>query len=138
MTPVNVPASFNKNGQQGVGGASNGQPGGGQGSQAGPVSSAPAVSVPPGHVDPSQNGSLGMDGFGAMVCRHYANPYQKEAHMTTQDGFPGMELTNPALSGDVLNDFDFDSFLHDNDGDNQPFDFNQAFTGMEGNEIGAD
>lgn len=49
-----------------------------------------------------------------------------------------MELTNPALSGDVLNDFDFDSFLHDNDGDNQPFDFNGAFSGMEGGEIGAE
>lgn len=41
-------------------------------------------------------------------------------------------------TGDVLNVFDFDSFLHDDDGDNQPFDFNGAFTGMEGNGIGAE
>ena len=52
--------------------------------------------------------------------------------------FPGIELANPLHSGDVLNDFDFDSFLHDGDGTNEPFDFNGAFPGMEGGEIGAD
>lgn len=52
--------------------------------------------------------------------------------------FPGIELANPLHSGDVLNDFDFDSFLHDGDGTNEPFDFNNTFPGMEGGEIGAD
>jgi hypothetical protein len=37
----------------------------------------------------------------------------------------------------VLNDFDFDSFLHDGSGDDPgAFDFGGPF--MEGNEIGAD
>jgi hypothetical protein len=49
-----------------------------------------------------------------------------------------MNMENPLQTGDVLNDFDFDSFLHDGEGDNQPFDFNGAFTNMEGNEIGAE
>lgn len=48
-----------------------------------------------------------------------------------------MELANPMQSSDVLNDFDFDSFLHDGNGDDQPFDFNNTFT-MDGGEIGAD
>ncbi|KAI1118520.1 hypothetical protein F5Y14DRAFT_217134 [Nemania sp. NC0429] len=41
---------------------------------------------------------------------------------------------------DVLQDFDFDSFLHDNDGENGPFDFNPASFGMETapSEIGAE
>lgn len=49
-----------------------------------------------------------------------------------------MELANPLQSGDVLNDFDFDSFLHDGDGNDQPFDFNNTFASMDGGEIGAD
>lgn len=49
-----------------------------------------------------------------------------------------MELANPLQSGDVLNDFDFDSFLHDGDGSAEPFDFNGTFPGMEGGEIGAE
>ena len=48
-----------------------------------------------------------------------------------------MELTNPITSNDVLNDFDFDSFLHDGDAATESFDFN-TFGGMEGGEIGAD
>lgn len=41
-------------------------------------------------------------------------------------------------TGDVLNDFDFDSFLHE-DGTNEPFDFNGTFSGMEGGDpIGAE
>lgn len=47
-----------------------------------------------------------------------------------------MDFANPLTSGDVLNDFDFDSFLHDNDGDGGTFDF--ATTGgfdLNGTEI---
>jgi hypothetical protein len=47
-----------------------------------------------------------------------------------------MELANPLNSGDVLNDFDFDSFLHDQDGDTTAFNFTEAFP--MGDEIGAD
>lgn len=38
-------------------------------------------------------------------------------------------------SSNVLSDFDFDSFLQD--GDDQPFDFNEFFN-MDGGNIGAD
>lgn len=48
-----------------------------------------------------------------------------------------MDLANPLQSSDVLNDFDFDSFLHDGDNNTEQFDFN-AFTGIENGEIGAD
>lgn len=48
------------------------------------------------------------------------------------------DFVNPLVSNDVLNDFDFDSFLHE-DADNQGFDFNATTFGMEGTgEIGAE
>lgn len=43
-----------------------------------------------------------------------------------------MEFANPLNSSDVLNDFDFDSFLNNND-DGGAFDFNHNF-----GEIGAE
>jgi hypothetical protein len=43
-----------------------------------------------------------------------------------------MEFANPLNSTDVLNDFDFDSFLNNGD-DGNAFDFNHSF-----GEIGAD
>lgn len=49
-----------------------------------------------------------------------------------------MELANPMNSDNVLNDFDFDSFLNDGDGNNEPFDFNGSYPGMEGGEISAE
>ncbi|KAG5999324.1 hypothetical protein E4U43_002134 [Claviceps pusilla] len=114
-TPVN--AAFNKNTQNG---------GAGQSNTSNPVSATTATasaprtsSVPPQQThDPNQNGL--MDNNFSMM------------------EFPGIELANPLHSGDVLNDFDFDSFLHDGDGTNEPFDFNNTFPGMEGGEIGAD
>lgn len=57
--------------------------------------------------------------------------------LATQVDFGGMELANPMQTGDVLNDFDFDSFLHDGE-ENPPFDFNGTFSTMEGGEIGAE
>ncbi len=47
-------------------------------------------------------------------------------------------LENTLQTGDVLNDFDFDSFLHDGDENSNAFDFQGAFGGIEPNEIGAD
>ncbi len=48
-----------------------------------------------------------------------------------------MDFANPLTTGDVLNDFDFDSFLHDNDGDHTGFDLGPF--AMEGaGEIGAE
>ncbi|KAL7792585.1 hypothetical protein V8C37DRAFT_379947 [Trichoderma ceciliae] len=89
-----------------------------------PVASAPVpppvAPVPqPAHSDLVQNSALGMDNFSAM-------------------DFGGMELANPLHSGDVLNDFDFDSFLNDGDAGNEPFDFNGPYPGMEGGEISAE
>lgn len=37
-----------------------------------------------------------------------------------------MDFANPLATNDVLNDFDFDSFLHDNDADAGGFDFSTA------------
>lgn len=113
-TPINSTnaTNFNKNGQAG---GANGQ------ATTGPAAAGAAVatSAPPAAPvgDPNQ-GMANMDNFGGME-------------------FGSMDLANPLQTTDVLNDFDFDSFLHDNDGDNQPFDFNNAFS-MEGNEIGAE
>ncbi|CEJ90235.1 Putative Protein F37C4.5 [[Torrubiella] hemipterigena] len=70
--------------------------------------------------DPSQN-TISMDTFADMNFN--VGP---------------MELANPLQSGDVLNDFDFDSFLHDgNDGNDGGFDFN-AFGNMDGGELAAE
>ena len=50
-----------------------------------------------------------------------------------------MDFNNPLSSGDVLGDFDFDTFLHDGNGEDPPnFDFNPAPFMEPGNEIGAD
>jgi len=51
-----------------------------------------------------------------------------------------MTFADPLTSDNVLNDFDFDSFLHsNNDGtEDGGFDFNSGAFGMETNEIGAD
>ncbi|KAG5935056.1 hypothetical protein E4U53_000534 [Claviceps sorghi] len=114
-TPVN--AAFNKNAQNG--GAGQSTAGNNPASATTAAASAPRTSsVPPQAHDPNQNGLMDNN-FGMME-------------------FPGIELANPLHSGDVLNDFDFDSFLHDGDGTNEPFDFNGTFPGMEGGEIGAD
>lgn len=48
-----------------------------------------------------------------------------------------MDFANPAMgSGDVLQDFDFDSFLHQDDGADA-FAFDSGFN-LEGGEIGAE
>lgn len=50
-----------------------------------------------------------------------------------------MDFANPSMSENVLQDFDFDSFLHD-DADGANFGFDPSAFGMEGGagEIGAD
>ena len=113
ITPVN-PAF--KNGQTN-GAPSNNAPNVSAPPQTAVPAPQPPTAVPPpqGH-DPNQNGSLGMDNFNM--------------------GFDHMDMGNPLQTGDMLNDFDFDSFLNDNDTENQPFDFNGAFS-VEG-EIGTE
>ncbi|KAJ9162053.1 Transcriptional regulator of filamentous growth FLO8 [Coniochaeta hoffmannii] len=112
ITPV-APQPFNNKGQN----AAPAQivPNG----QAAPPAPAPApVAAPLQMPDPSQSFSMdpnaGMD-FGDMSF-----------------------AANPLNTNDVLNDFDFDSFLHDGAGDDgTSFDFN-ANTYMENDGIGAD
>ncbi|KAK3954440.1 hypothetical protein QBC32DRAFT_207803 [Pseudoneurospora amorphoporcata] len=107
-TPITPvnPATFGKN-QVGNQVVQNGQP-------AAPVPppSVPQVAAPP-HPDPAQN-------------NNFAEP------MMNFD----VEFANPLTSNDVLNDFDFDSFLHDNDNSGEPFDFN-AGVFLDGGEIGS-
>ncbi|CCC12810.1 unnamed protein product [Sordaria macrospora k-hell] len=76
-----------------------------------PPPSVPQVAAPP-HPDPAQN--------------NFNEP------MMNFD----VEFANPLTSNDVLNDFDFDSFLHDNDNGGEPFDFN-AGVFLDGGEIGS-
>ncbi|KAF5679799.1 hypothetical protein FHETE_690 [Fusarium heterosporum] len=113
-------ANFNKNGQAGNAGQ-NAQPSTGPAANATvAATTAPPPAPPAPQHDPNQ--MMGMDNsFGPLRPQF--------------DG-GGMELANPLNSGDVLNDFDFDSFLHDQDGDNSAFNFTEAFP--MGDEIGAD
>lgn len=79
-----------------------------------------------------------MDNFGSMVRDVGAHIHPTWTNWQPQMEFSNMELANPSMSTDVLSEFDFDSFLHDGDANAEPFDFNGAFAGMEGGEIGAE
>lgn len=101
-----------------------------------PAASAAAAAAPtPSQGEPNQNG-LGTDNNYGIVS-NMPSFLANAAADNLQVDFPGMEFA-PLNTGDVLNDFDFDSFLHDGDGNNEGFDFNGTFAGMEGNEIGAE
>lgn len=80
-----------------------------------------------------------MDNFTIPVS-HANTPFRmirpEKINLDLQDF--GMELANPLHSDNVLNDFDFDSFLNDGDANNEPFDFNGGYPGLEGGEIGAE
>ncbi|KAK3347228.1 hypothetical protein B0T25DRAFT_297464 [Lasiosphaeria hispida] len=112
ITPIN-PQSFGKN--QNVNAAQavpNGQPA----APAPPQAVAPVAA--PSHTDPSRGANF-MDTAGGLDF--------------------SMDFANPLTSGDVLTDFDFDSFLHDtNGGEDNGFDFNPSAFSMEGGEIGAE
>ncbi|KAI3541190.1 SOM1 protein [Colletotrichum paranaense] len=112
ITPVTT-ANFTKNGQNAaVPAVPNGQ-------AAAPAPAPQPQVAPQAQHDANQNGGF-MDNTNPMV------------------DFGAMAFADPLVSDNVLNDFDFDSFLHE-DGDNQAFDFNTGSFGMEGaNEIGAD
>ncbi|KAF5000486.1 hypothetical protein FDECE_11208 [Fusarium decemcellulare] len=117
-TPINNAnaANFNKNGPAGNAGQ-NGQATAAPAPAPAATTAPPAPPAAPQQHDPNQG--MGMDSNFGMF-----------------DVGGGMELANPLNSNDVLNDFDFDSFLHDNDGDNGTFNFTEAFP--MGDEIGAD
>lgn len=101
-----------------------------------PAASAPAVAAPTQPQGDLGQNALGADNYG--MVRTTAVMTVDLANDNPQVDFPGIEFANPLNTGDVLNDFDFDSFLHDNDGNTEAFDFNGTFSGMEGNEIGAE
>ncbi|KAK3368854.1 hypothetical protein B0T24DRAFT_650675 [Lasiosphaeria ovina] len=60
--------------------------------------------------------------------KHGKGGRRRPANRATTDSI------NPLTGDNVLNDFDFDSFLHDDTGEHRSFDFTQGF--MEGGEIG--
>lgn len=122
MTPGNAAAAFKAGPAGGANAGAAAVASGPAGPQPTPAP-APAPAAPPAqqiHTDPTQGASFGMESNGGM------------------DVFPGMDFANPMSSSDVLNDFDFDAFLHE-DGDSGGFDFNSGYPSMEGTgEIGAD
>ena len=81
--------------------------------------------------DPLQNGFMGSDAAVSSSCYIF--------DITTnvpKFNFP-MEFPSDANNTDVLQDFDFDSFLH-NDGDNDNFNFDTSGFLDDGNQIGAE
>lgn len=139
MTPSN--AQF-KAGQPG--GAANAAPtaaSGPSGPQAttAPTTAPPAANPAQAHPDPTQN-NFGMENGGAMVCTGPWTGEKHGGHMLTdsQVDFTNMDFANPLTSEDVLTDFNFDAFLHD-DADTGNFDFSASYGGMDATgEIGAE
>lgn len=79
--------------------------------------------------------SFAMDSGGMVSWLPRAIP----KHANSMQDFGPMGFADPMQSENVLQDFDFDSFLHDGDTDPGTFDFNASFGGMEaGGEIGAE
>jgi hypothetical protein len=126
ITPVNA-ASFSKNAPNAAAAAmSNGQ-------AAPPPPAAAAAPPPPTHPDPSQ---FGIGDMGVSVT-NLATVATRRADSSIKDF--GMDFANPLTGPDVLNDFDFDSFLHDNTNDDTGFDFGGgSFNIGDSGEIGAD
>ena len=120
MTPAH-PMSFNpKTGQQ-----NNGQQGGNNSQPA-----APAVSQPPPISQPQAPEANGfqMDEF-SMVRRQppynqCAGVYLGQPADFIQQPMDGMDFAHPMAGGDVLQDFDFDSFLHNDTGEADATHFN--------------
>lgn len=79
---------------------------------------------------------LGGGGSSVVSCTTYVC----QAASTNEKKFSAIPDFNEIGAPDVLQDFDFDSFLHDGDVENGPFDFNPASFGMEAapSEIGAE
>ncbi|PTB68374.1 hypothetical protein BBK36DRAFT_1133127 [Trichoderma citrinoviride] len=111
----------------------NGQPGG-------PVPNATAAAATTGIPAPTAAASAPVPPQAAPVPQPTHDLAQNNGLSMDNFSMPdfGMELANPLHSDNVLNDFDFDSFLNDGDGNNEPFDFNGSYPGMEGGEISAE
>lgn len=95
--------------------------------------SVPAPQIPVLQQDVSQN-AFGMDDNN--MVRAFSESSIKSLLISLQFGM-GMDFTNPSLgSADVLQDFDFDSFLHQDAGENDTFGFDTS--GYMESEVGAE
>lgn len=92
-----------------------------------PVPQQAAPMVPP--ADPNQN-QFNMDMPVSALEGGSTSPYCYRTLLTLPQEF-GLDFANPLATNDVLNDFDFDSFLHDNEGDAGGFDFSAAANFMD-------
>ncbi|MBE3045373.1 hypothetical protein IMZ48_23050, partial [Candidatus Bathyarchaeota archaeon] len=82
------------------------------------------------HPEPSPN--FGMDNGGGMVRIISSWARRHRAHSLTrlQVDFSIMDFANPSTSEDVLTDFNFDAFLHE-DTEAGNFDFTTSYGGMD-------
>lgn len=78
-----------------------------------------------------------MGDLGTGVSHDYS-PSLASANSFKFSDYGGLDFAGPNVNGDVLQDFDFDSFLHqDGDDANGGFDFN-SFGPLDGNELSAE
>ncbi|KAH8167451.1 hypothetical protein CIB48_g791 [Xylaria polymorpha] len=102
-----------------------------------PTPATPITPSNPGNFKSGQNAGA----VPPVVSAPQAAPAPVPAPQVDPMNFADMGTNNNPMigSGDVLPDFDFDSFLHDGDNDGANFDFNPATFGMEApGEIGAE
>lgn len=83
--------------------------------------------------DPNQNQAFNMDSM-VSASRSQKSPCPS-ADANKQADFGSLDFANPLASNDVLNDFDFDSFLHDNEGADGGFDFSNTGAFMDADGI---
>lgn len=90
-----------------------------------------AAMVPP--ADPNQNFSM-ENMVSACGVSTSISGVEKGLTVICQDF--GLEFANPLATSDVLNDFDFDSFLHDtNENGEGTFDFTSGSAFMDADGI---
>ncbi|RQM07371.1 hypothetical protein DH86_00003101 [Scytalidium sp. 3C] len=108
-----------------------------------PVAPQPfANKGPNGAVQPVTNGQPATAPANVNVAQPQQPQQQPDPSLvfgldnTAFDGMGNFEFSNPAGSQDVLQDFDFDSFLHNDDQDMNTFNFDTNF--LDNSEIGAE
>ena len=118
MTPASTQQNVNRPGQ--TAGPTPAMPNGQPPAPVPPQAAPPMVPQP----DQTQNTGFNMDGMVSFR----ALSYQPSRNLLTRSVLQefSMDFANPLATDNVLNDFDFDSFLHDNEGDAGAFDFSSA------------
>lgn len=71
-----------------------------------------------------------MDNMVSNTLLTFRHAVALLTHAFVQE-FGSLDFANPLATSDVLNDFDFDSFLHDNDGGDGGFDFSSTGNFMD-------